>query len=196
MMVENILNYIDTLADTLKILGPMAGFFLILLESAFPILPLGIFVAFNFQSFGILVGFIISYFATCLGCIASYYLFRTFLSDFYYRRIKGRSKLRKKFKKQSKSFKDIKFSSLVILMSLPFTPASLINIISGLNKVPHRKFIAAVFISKVFIIYFWGFVGKSFLESLADIKIIIILCLILIFAYVISKIVSKRFNLE
>ena len=191
-MLAKLIILIDKLIEKLIIFGPIAGFFLIILESIFPILPLGVFIAFNVEAFGLLQGFLLSYAATSIGCIISYYLFRNLLSDYYYNKIAKKKKL----KKATKTFANIKFSNLVLVMALPFTPASLVNVIAGITKVPQIKFILAVVISKVFIIYFWGFVGKSLLSSFNDLKTLLILTIILILAYIISKIVSIKMNLE
>ena len=45
-------------------------------------------------------------------------------------------------------------------------------------------------------IIFWGYVSKSFIESMTDINTIIIISCMLVVAYVISKIVSKKVNLD
>jgi uncharacterized membrane protein YdjX (TVP38/TMEM64 family) len=59
-----------------------------------------------------------------------------------------------------------------------------------------RKFLAAIIIGKIFMLIFWGYVSKSFIESMTDINTIIIISLMLIVAYVISKIVSKKVDLD
>ena len=60
----------------------------------------------------------------------------------------------------------------------------------------HKKFLVAVAIGKVFMLLFWGYVSKSFIESMTDINTIIIISLMLVVAYIISKIVSKKVNLD
>ena len=94
------------------------------------------------------------------------------------------------------SFRKISFSNLVLVISLPFTPAFLVNIICGIARVSRKKFLASIFIGKVFMLIFWGYVSKSLIESVTDINTIIIISLMLLVAYVISKIVSKKFDLE
>lgn len=37
-------------------------------------------------------------------------------------------------------FKNIKFSNLVLIVSLPFTPSFLVNLISGICLVPFNKY--------------------------------------------------------
>ena len=92
--------------------------------------------------------------------------------------------------------KTIDFSSLVVIIALPFTPAFLINIAAGIVKISKKKFLAAILIGKVFMIIFWGCVGKSLLESMTDIKTIMVISLLIIVAYFVSKLVSKKMKIE
>ena len=43
---------------------------------------------------------------------------------------------------------------------------------------------------------FWGYVGKSLIESMTDINSIIVVSLLLVVAYFVSKVVSKKANLD
>ena len=108
-------------------------------------------------------------------------------------------KVIKKYPKVGKSLKAVKkisFSNLVLIIALPFSPAFLINIACGLSKTDFKKFITAILIGKLSIIYFWGFVSKSLLESITDIKTLIIIGILLIVSYALSKIVNKKLKFE
>ena len=59
-----------------------------------------------------------------------------------------------------------------------------------------KKFVTSIIIGKFFMVYFWGFVGTSLIESLKDPSILIKIGIALVVAYVISKIVNKKFRLE
>ena len=102
----------------------------------------------------------------------------------------------KKLEKVIKKMKTIEFSNLVVLIALPFTPAFLINIACGVINMSKRKFITAILIGKIFMVIFWGCIGKSLLESITDIKTIMIVSVFIIIAYIISKIVSKKMKIE
>ena len=45
-------------------------------------------------------------------------------------------------------------------------------------------------------ISFWAYIGKSFIESMSDLKTIITILVMLLMTYIISKIVSKKINIE
>lgn len=194
MAVEVVNSFVDFCTNFISQGGILFGFFLIFLESFLPVLPLGVFVALNVNAFGGILGLGISWVATCLGCFVSY-LFFSFLSEKYLYKFLS-SKMVEKVNKGIDSFRKISFSNLVLVISLPFTPAFLVNIICGIARVSQKKFLASIFIGKVFMLIFWGYVSKSLIESVTDINTIIIISLMLLVAYVISKIVSKKFDLE
>ena len=107
-----------------------------------------------------------------------------------------RKKIIQKVQKGIDRFQKIKFTELVLIITLPFTPSSLVNIISGLARIPRKKFIFAILIGKFFSIVFWGYIGKSILESLTDLKSLIYIFITLVLAFILSKIVSQKMNLE
>jgi len=191
---------IDTVIEFLKVqvqannpvIGIIIGMFVIVLESIIPILPLAVFIAINMLVFGNIIGFIISWVATILGCILAFTLCRKGLSKIFYSKVKEDSTINDYMKKIS----NIKFSNLVLITALPFTPAFAVNIASGLSTISYHKFILAIIIAKLSIVYFWGFIGTTFLESITNINVLIELCLIILGAYIISKIVMKKFNID
>lgn len=191
-MVEMIDSLIKIVTTYLNQFGVFFGILLIIMESIIPILPLGVFIAFNMMAFGGIIGFVISWIATCIGCVLSYYFFSKMFSK---RLVKSASK-REKLNKVVKKVKNIEFSKLVLIVALPFTPAFLVNIACGLVKVHYKKFLAAILIGKLSIVYFWGFVGKSLLESITDLKTVIILIVLLLISYILSKIVNKKIGIE
>lgn len=187
-IVNDIVAYLTTL---LQNTGVLFGVLLVILESIIPALPLGVFIALNINAFGLVVGIVISWLSTCFGCYLAYSFYR-FLSKNILKNLLTNKKLEKVIKKM----KTIEFSNLVVLIALPFTPAFLINIACGIINMSKKKFIAAILTGKIFMVIFWGCIGKSLLESITDIKTIIIVSIFIIVAYIVSKIVSKRMKIE
>ena len=192
-LVNNLVELLKDTANSYPLIISLAfGVGLIVLESIIPILPLALFIALNMILFGNVVGFVMSWIATICGCLVSYYIFEKGFSSRIYRNLDNHVKT----KKLVKAVKNIKFSNLVIIMAIPFTPAFSINIGAGLSRMNIKKFFFALLISKLFIVYFWGFVGTTLVESLTDIGVLIKLASILIVAFLLSKIVLKKFNIE
>ncbi len=196
--MQNILLQIDSfisfVLDSLGIYGPILGCFLILIESILPMLPLSVFITLNFYAFGHVWGFIISYLLTVMGCNMAFYLCR--------RVLKGRFEyLVKRFEKNRalklvKRFSNIKLSHLVTIMAFPFTPAFLINIFGGVSEMDHKKFLVATLMAKPFMVYFWGFLGVTLLESLTHPEYFIRVIVMVVIAYISSTIVNKKFDLD
>ncbi len=185
-------NYIDIILNSLGIYGPLLGCFLICVESILPFLPLSAFITLNFIAFGNLWGFLISWFFTILGCMLSFTLCR--------KKIKGwvdkKRKDKKKLNKIMKNIEKINFSGLVTIIAIPFTPAFLVNIAAGLTKMSYKRFLFALIIGKMFLVYFWGFIGVSLIESLNHPIVLVKTGVLLLIAYIISRVVSHRFNLD
>ena len=174
--------------------GMLVGFFLVFIECFIPVLPLSVFVALNVNAFGFLGGFLISWSATCLGSYLCY-LFFLFIEGKLTEKFLKRKTI-KKIKNGIDKFEKIKFTELVLIITLPFTPSCLVNILAGLTKVAKEKFLIALLIGKSFTIVFWGYIGKSLIESLTDLKSLIYIFVTLLLAYIISKIVSKKMHID
>lgn len=191
-MNDVILYIVEKSIDMLEKFGFVSGFFLIVLESIVPVLPLGLFVAFNFSAYGMVPGFVLSYLSTIVGCILAYYLSDKLFGMY----VKKKMDELVQFKKIVLMLKKIELPKLVLIMALPFSPAFLINIAAGIIKLDIKKFVASLFIAKVSIVYFWGLVGKSFIDSIGDFRTMVIICVSLIVSYILSKVVSKKLKIE
>ena len=88
------------------------------------------------------------------------------------------------------------FSNLVLLISLPITPAFLVNIVAGVSNMKVNKFLPALMIGKISLVVFWGYVGTSLIEALKNPMILIKVGIIIIIMFIISKIINKKLNLD
>ena len=193
-----ILNNIDTLItnllNSLGIFGPLLGSILIIIESMVPILPLSVFITLNFYAFGKLLGFIISYACTILGCMISYTIVKRNFKETFDRFLSKKD--HKKTTKLVKIFNKIKLENLVILIAIPFTPAFLVNIAAGLSDMSKKKFLVALCIGKIFLVYFWGYIGVTLLDSIKHPIYILRILVIVLAAYLIGKIINKKTGVE
>ena len=192
--MEKITEFINLVVGFLSDFGIIGGFLLIMIESIIPILPLGVFIGLNVMAYGNILGFVISYFATVVGCMLSFTLFRLLFNNFFHKIFK--EKTIKRIEKLMNKMTNIDFNTLVIFIAMPFTPAFLINIAAGLSGLKWKKFLVAIFIGKISIIYFWGYVGKSLLESFTDPLTILKIVGIVFLAYLISKVIEKVIKVE
>lgn len=192
-MFETIDTFIDTLLQSLGIWGPIVGCFLITIESMVPVLPLFVFITLNFLAFGNILGFIISWFFTCVGCSISFFLFRSKFQTWWYKRLKNKGLISQDTMNKITS---LKFEQLTTIIAIPFTPAFLINIACGLSKMTYKKFLASLMIGKTFLVYFWGFVGVSLIESVKHPENLLKIFILLLIAYFISKVVNTKLKIS
>jgi len=182
-IITSIVNFVSTvIAD----LGPFFGFFIIYIESIIPVLPLSVFVALNVVTFGSTLAFFISWLGTILGCITSFYFSRKF-SDYINKKFKNNEKV-KQFRK---FINKISFSDLVILFAIPFTPAFPVNIAAGLSSMKPKKYITAVIIGKLPMVYFWVYIGKNLKDCITDISVLAKMIFMVVAAYLVGKVANK-----
>ena len=192
-MFEAIDTFIDTTLQGMGVWGPIVGCFFILIESMVPVLPLFVFITLNFLAFGNILGFIISWVFTCIGCFISFLLFRCKVQTWLFKRIKKKGIISEH---TIDVITNLKFEQLTTIIAIPFTPAFLVNIAAGLSKMSYKKFLGALLIGKIFLVYFWGFVGVSLIESIKNPIYLVRVGILLVIAYALSKIISKKFKIE
>ncbi len=191
-ILNSIYNYIMTLISSSVVFGPILACLLIFLESVFPVLPLFVFITIIFIAYGYVVGFLLSYILTCLGCFFAFFLCRKYLKNFFEKKIRKNNFFDKFMKKIDK----MSLSNIVLLISIPFTPQFVINIAAALSKMSFKKYMISILIGKLFLVAFWGFIGTSLVESLKNPKIMVIIVVMLLASYILSKIVNKKLEVE
>lgn len=190
-IIHQFIDFITNFVEGNNIfLSVFFGVFAIVLESIIPILPLALFIAINMIAFGNILGFIISWISTVIGCTLSFFIcrkFRTFVNQ----------KINDKYKilELINRIDTISFSSLVLILAMPFTPAFSINIAAGLSDMKYKKYLLALLLSKIFIVYFWGYVGTTFLQNITNIPLMIQLGFIIAILFLISRLIMRKFHL-
>ena len=185
-------NFIMDTIDSLGFYGPFLGCLLIILESIIPALPLFVFITINFIAFGHILGFIISWICTIIGCLISYFVVKKFLRNWVVKKIKNIELLNKCMN----YIENLSLTKIAVILSIPFTPAFMMNIAAGLVNMNLKKFFIAILISKIFLVYFWGEVGTCIVESFQNPSSIITVILMVIIAYILSLIIKKIFKIN
>lgn len=187
--MDKITFYINYIISFFESIGPIGGFILVILESILPPIPLGAIVGFNMLSFGNLFGFVLSYVATIMGCYLSFALFRYVL--------KGRFITKFSLKKQDviNKWKDklsnIKIPTLALLVALPVTPSFAVNIAAGLSDMSTKKFLISICIGKPAMLFFYGYIAVSLIESLKDPMNLVRVIALMIIVFIVSKLIEK-----
>ena len=199
------MNILQVFSDNLQsfllglgFMGTILSCGLILVESIIPVLPLAIFIAIVFYTFGNLLGLIICWVFTITGGIISYKLcngkLRRFVENKMIKKLKPKTQVSIDY--WMDKIKNMSLASLAVLMAIPFTPAFIVNIAAGLANVSKKKFYIALLIGKAFMVYFWGYIGKSLIESLTDPYTLIKVVIITLIAFAVAKLSNRLLNVE
>lgn len=129
--------------------GPLPGLLASVAEALLPFLPLMVIIAANANIYGLWYGILLSWAGVSIGCILVFLLAR---------KLGGRfgGWLQRKYPATAKFFNWIErrgFTPIFLLACFPFSPSSLINIASGLSRVPFRTFVLAVVLGKAVMIF-------------------------------------------
>lgn len=189
---SNFYNFIMNTIDAMGVYGPLLGSLFIVLESIIPPLPLFVFITINFLAFGYVMGFIISWVCTIIGCVISYFLVKKLLRNFVVKKIKNVDLLNRCMH----YIKNMSLTKITVILAIPFTPAFMMNIAAGLVNMNFKKFFIAILISKIFLVYFWGFVGTSLVESFQNPSSLITVVVMMLLAYGMSLIIKKVFKVN
>ena len=190
--MESIYEFIMNIVSNTSSLSLFLNCILIIIESIIPPLPLGLFITILFVNYGSFIGFIISWIFTIIGCTISFYLFQTLFKNIIDKYIRSHESANKFIK----AIDNVSFGNLVLIMSIPFTPAFLVNIAAGISQIPIKKFILALIVGKISLVLFWGHVGTNLIEALKDPNKLIIVILLMVFANILSKIVNKKLKID
>lgn len=180
---------INNLTDFIGNFGFISGFLLVFLESMIPVLPLSVFIAVNILTYGSVAGLIVSYLGTIFGCITAYFLVKKF-SDYFSKKYNKNKKVNEIKDRINK----LSFTNLVILIAIPFTPAFAINIACGLTGYDIKKYLLALVIGKIPMVYFWAYIGTSLKDSLTDITVLARIIFMVLVAYLVSRVVNNFIN--
>lgn len=153
-------EYIRGLLNDYESLGPIPGILLPFIEAFLPFLPLIVFVLVNGAAYGPLEGFLWSWLGTSLGAIMVFLLIRKLGNKRMLRAVRHNKQVRK----VTNWLERHGFGPLFLLMCFPFSPSSVINVVSGLSKISTQQFILAVFLGKSVMIFSIAYIGSSLTE--------------------------------
>src|SRR5699024_4831298 len=112
-------------------LGPLPGILFPFIESFLPFLPLIAFVLVNGAAYGPFEGFLWSWIGTRFGSIVVFLVIRK-LGE---KRILRAIRRNKQVYKVTNWLERHGFGPLFLLMCFPFSPSSVINVVSGLSNI-------------------------------------------------------------
>lgn len=181
---------IRTIFEQFEQFGILAGFFLIILEAFLPILPLFAIVILNINSYGILVGFLTSYTASVTGSFLVFLVVRFLFRDTAQRYIHKRVKLEKLLR----FVDDRGFTFAFIMLALPFTPTSVVNVIAALSNMRARVYLLILVVAKLIMIASMSLVGYDITGFFDSPGRLITSGILLVVLYLFSKWYQRYLN--
>ena len=180
--------------------APILSTLLVFLEGILAFLPLFVFVTVNILSlstllgefWGTIFGVVISWVFSALGSYTTFTIVRKSLNKPFRRKIEKKPKVTKFMNVVD----HLKYSHLVLLTSIPFSPSFFINLGAGLSKVNPKKYFCALIIGKFVEMIFLGIIGVSLKECLTNPVALIKVVVIVVVGYLVSVMVNKKFNLD
>ena len=189
----NLYSNLEAFILSIGYFGILVSTLIIVFESILPLIPVGVFFALNCMILGKIPGLIFSYIGTIIGCMLSYLLVNNLLKERFTRMLNKR----KNGKRIINFVNGASITSLTVIMAIPFAPAFLINIAAGLSdKINRKTFLIALLIGKIFLIYFWGFIGVSLKDSISNPIVLLKIGIMIVIAYIASNIVNKKLGVK
>lgn len=193
MEVLNAVNEsLNTMLLNAGMMAPLISSILIVSEAIFAFLPLFVFITINVLTLGTLAGSFISWCCTIFGSFLAFFLCRKDLSPIFQKFIKNKSHLNKFMKYIDK----LKFSKLVLIISIPLTPSFFVNLAAGLSNIPLKKYLYALILGKTCIVIFWGVLGTSLVDCLNNPIMLLKVIAMVVICNLISKFINKKFDLD
>lgn len=181
---------IRTIFEQFEQFGILAGFFLIILEAFLPILPLFVIVILNINSYGIVVGFLTSYTASVTGSFLVFLVVRFLFRDTAQRYIHRREKLERLLK----FVDDRGFTFAFIMLALPFTPTSVVNVIAALSNMKARVYLLILVVAKFIMIASMSLVGYDIIGFFGSPARLVTSIVLLVVLYLFSKWYQRYLN--
>ncbi len=174
-----------------KDLGPLAPICLALVESLIPALPLVAIVTINISAHGAILGLLYSWVGTTLGSLSVFLFFRRLVK----RKLMSWFSRKASIQKALDWVAERNAAVLFILVSLPFTPSSFINIAFGLSDFDEQKFIKTLIAAKLIMMLGLSLFGKTLSISFTRPVYLILAAAILAALYLISTHFRKKHGL-
>jgi len=143
--------------------GPLPGIVLPFLEALIPVLPLIVIVVANAAAYGMWLGFLYSWIGVTGGALVVFLIARRFGNRFG-------DRIRKRSPKSEKFFGYIErkgFTPIFLLACFPFSPSVIVNISSGMSRIPLHTFLIAMGLGKAVMVFILSFIGHD-LQAMFD----------------------------
>ncbi|MGZ9465745.1 TVP38/TMEM64 family protein [Staphylococcus epidermidis] len=183
------LSQLEEWFDVFRQFGYIPGFIMLYLRAIVPVLPLTLYVVLLIHAYGLFPGIIISWLGIVSGTFTVFLICKKFVNTIRMKKLKSRKSVQRLI-----SFIDRQgLIPLFILLCFPFTPNTLINIIASLSHIKIKYYFLVLVISKLISITILGVMGKEIFTIFTNPLRALIMIVLLVVLWFISKKVEKYF---
>lgn len=183
------LSQLEEWFDAFRQFGYIPGFIMLYLRAIVPVLPLTLYVVLLIHAYGLFPGIIISWLGIVSGTFTVFLICKKFVNTIRMKKLKSRKSVQRLI-----SFIDRQgLIPLFVLLCFPFTPNTLINIIASLSHIKIKYYFFVLVISKLISITFLGVMGKEIFTIFTNPLRALIMIVLLVVLWFISKKVEKYF---
>ena len=183
------LSQLEEWFDAFRQFGYIPGFIMLYLRAIVPVLPLTLYVVLLIHAYGLFPGIIISWLGIVSGTFIVFLICKKFVNTIRMKKLKSRKSVQRLI-----SFIDRQgLIPLFILLCFPFTPNTLINIIASLSHIKIKYYFLVLVISKLISITILGVMGKEIFTIFTNPLRALIMIVLLVVLWFISKKVEKHF---
>ncbi|EJD81313.1 TVP38/TMEM64 family protein [Staphylococcus epidermidis] len=183
------LSQLEEWFDAFRQFGYIPGFIMLYLRAIVPVLPLTLYVVLLIHAYGLFPGIIISWLGIVSGTFTVFLICKKFVNTIRMKKLKSRKSVQRLI-----SFIDRQgLIPLFVLLCFPFTPNTLINIIAILSHIKIKYYFFVLVISKLISITILGVMGKEIFTIFTNPLRALIMIVLLVVLWFISKKVEKYF---
>lgn len=183
------LSQLEEWFDAFRQFGYIPGFIMLYLRAIVPVLPLTLYVVLLIHAYGLFPGIIISWLGIVSGTFTVFLICKKFVNTIRMKKLKSRKSVQRLI-----SFIDRQgLIPLFVLLCFPFTPNTLINIIASLSHIKIKYYFFVLVISKLISITILGVMGKEIFTIFTNPLRALIMIVLLVILWFISKKVEKHF---
>lgn len=183
------LSQLEEWFDAFRQFGYIPGFIMLYLRAIVPVLPLTLYVVLLIHAYGLFPGIIISWLGIVSGTFTVFLICKKFVNTIRMKKLKSRKSVQRLI-----SFIDRQgLIPLFVLLCFPFTPNTLINIIASLSHIKIKYYFFVLVISKLISITILGVMGKEIFTIFTNPLRVLIMIVLLVVLWFISKKVEKHF---
>ena len=183
------LSQLEEWFDAFRQFGYIPGFIMLYLRAIVPVLPLTLYVVLLIHAYGLFPGIIISWLGIVSGTFTVFLICKKFVNTIRMKKLKSRKSVQRLI-----SFIDRQgLIPLFVLLCFPFTPNTLINIIASLSHIKIKYYFLVLVISKLISITILGVMGKEIFTIFTNPLRALIMIVLLVVLWFISKKVEQYF---